>query len=267
MRVGFVHGVMNTDNMSILGLTIDYGPYGWLEGYDPQWTPNTTDSAGRRYSFGNQPHIGMWNLTQLANCLMPLFGDAEQLQEILATSYRQHFIDGWQKMMAAKLGLREYAEQYDEALFGELLDLLQATETDYTIFFRSLAKIDPAVITAPVQSVPVPLVEAYYAPREIDDVYLARFSRWLLAYGHRLRLDGSDNQERVKRMHRTNPQYVLRNYLAQQAIEDAENGCYTMLHDLFDLLRNPYDEQPGKEKYFQKRPEWARHKPGSATLS
>ena len=267
MRVGFVHGVMNTDNMSILGLTIDYGPYGWLEDYDPGWTPNTTDAAGRRYSFGNQPHIGMWNLTQLANSLLPVTGDPDRLQEILATSYRNHFLARWREMMAAKLGLSEYREEYDEPLFAELLDLLTAVETDMTIFFRRLALLDPSRITRETTALPPELLPAYYEPQAVDSAYLARLSRWLLAYGHRLVLDGTTQRERVTLMNSTNPKYVLRNYLAQQAIEQAENSSYTMLHELFELLKSPYDEQPENERFAARRPEWARHKPGSATLS
>ena len=120
MRVGFVHGVMNTDNMSILGLTIDYGPYGWIDNYDPNWTPNTTDANGHRYAFGKQPYIALWNLTQLANALHPLTGEAERLQEILDASYRQEFLQGWRHTMATKLGLSTYIEKHDETLITEL---------------------------------------------------------------------------------------------------------------------------------------------------
>ena len=123
MRVGFVRGVMNTDNMSILGLTIDYGPYGWLEDYDPNWTPNTTDAAGRRYRFGNQPQIAQWNLTQLANALFPLIEKAEPLQRGMELSARC-FEHGWQSMMADKLGLRNFDSETDEDLIGELLAVL-----------------------------------------------------------------------------------------------------------------------------------------------
>ncbi|WP_163338832.1 YdiU family protein [Desulfopila sp. IMCC35008] len=267
MRVGFVHGVMNTDNMSILGLTIDYGPYGWLEGYDPRWTPNTTDFTTLRYAFGNQPNVAMWNLTQLANSLLPILGSADEIQKILETSYRQEFITRWQDMMAAKLGLAQYIAQYDEALFSELLEILANTETDMTVFFRQLAAIHPDTITTEFSQLPEPLVMAYYRPEEINEEYLKRFSRWLLAYGHRIKTDASSRDDRVKKMNNTNPKYVLRNYLAGEAIELAENGDYSRIMELLDLLRNPYDEQPEKQHFYQKRPEWARHKPGCATLS
>ncbi len=140
MRVGFVHGVMNTDNMSVLGLTIDYGPYGWLEGYEAQWTPNTTDAHGRRYCFSNQPHIGQWNLLQLANAIYPLINKVEPLQEALAY-YNTLFLKGWNDMMSAKLGLKTFEPATDDTLIGELVEILQLTETDMTIFFRNLTSI------------------------------------------------------------------------------------------------------------------------------
>lgn len=267
MRVGFVHGVMNTDNMSILGLTIDYGPYGWLEGYDPGWTPNTTDAQGRRYCFGNQPSIAFWNLAQLANSIYPLIGDAKPLQDILEESYHQQFMGGWQQMMVRKLGLKEYLQKYDEPLISELLDLLAMTETDMTIFYRQLAKIDCTEITRATTSLPVELIPAYYQPDRVSRDYIERLSRWLLAYGHRLTLNNSSRDARRNLMDRTNPKYVLRNYLAQQAIEAAEQDDDSLVHELLDLLRRPYDEQPDNDHFYRKRPEWARHKPGSATLS
>lgn len=145
MRVGFVHGVMNTDNMSILGLTIDYGPYGWLEGFDPDWTPNTTDAQGRRYRFGNQPQIAQWNLIQLANAIYPLIGEEEPLKEALIL-YNQLFQQGWNAMMADKLGLLAFDAASDDRLIGDLLELLQLAETDMTIFFRNLATVSCAEV-------------------------------------------------------------------------------------------------------------------------
>src|SRR5439155_11350344 len=135
MRLGFVHGVMNTDNLSILGVTIDYGPYGWLEGYDPMWTPNTTDAQGRRYCYGNQPGIAQWNLARLAEALLPLV-EREKLEEGL-TLYADTFNEAWRRAMADKLGLTEV----DEAIADELLEALSETETDFTLFFRKLAAV------------------------------------------------------------------------------------------------------------------------------
>src|SRR2546421_4140150 len=154
MRLGFVHGVMNTDNMSILGVTIDYGPYGWLEGYDPMWTPNTTDAMGRRYSYGNQPGIAQWNLARLAEALVPLI-ERQPLEEGL-NLYADVFNEGWRRALAQKLGLA----QPDEELARELLEALAETETDFTLFFRNLARVpregsDEALLA--------PLRAAFYA--------------------------------------------------------------------------------------------------------
>jgi len=267
MRVGFVHGVMNTDNMSILGLTIDYGPYGWLDNYDPDWTPNTTDAVGHRYAYGKQPLIALWNLTQLANAIYPLVGEAEPLEDILNAHYRQPFLSGWQHTMAAKLGLAEYIHEQDETLVTDLLGLLASVETDMTIFFRQLAEFDPEGEGEPDAALPEPLEPAYYQPDRLDRDYLERLHRWLAEYRARLALDGRPRHERRLRMNRTNPKYVLRNYLAHEAIELAEKGDYSRIHELLELVRHPYEEQPEYERYYARRPEWARHKPGSSMLS
>jgi serine/tyrosine/threonine adenylyltransferase len=264
MRVGFVHGVMNTDNMSILGLTIDYGPYGWLENYDPAWTPNTTDAQGRRYCFGNQPQVAQWNLAQFANALVPLFAGLEPLQEALDV-YRQQFLTQWRTMMAAKLGLPDYQPACDEKIINELLDLLCLIETDMTIFFRRLAEIDSdsSQQTANIDL----LADACYRPEQYGDDYRLRLSSWLQKYRQRLATAGIPDKQRRALMNRTNPKYVLRNYLAQQAIDHAETGDYRMIDELLELLRKPYAEQPQNQKYFSKRPEWARHRAGCSMLS
>jgi len=140
-RVGFVHGVMNTDNMSILGLTIDYGPYGWLENFDPNWTPNTSDSQEQLYRFGNQPQIAFWNLGQLANSIYPLIEQTEPFHKALSV-YTETFEQGWQKMMASKLGFKKFDHETDEELCSDLFVLLQLIETDMSIFYRQLAKLN-----------------------------------------------------------------------------------------------------------------------------
>ena len=139
MRVGFVHGVMNTDNMSILGLTIDYGPYGWLEGFDPRWTPNTTDAEGRRYRYGNQPQIAQWNLVRLANALLPLIEDKAPLEQGLAV-FGETLERASSRMLAGKLGLSSLDREGDDKLLGELFELLQQVETDMTLFFRNAGR-------------------------------------------------------------------------------------------------------------------------------
>jgi len=263
-RVGFVHGVMNTDNMSILGLTIDYGPYGWLENYDPDWTPNTTDAQGRRYRFGNQPKIAYWNLVQLANALYPLVMRAESLQQALL-AYTETYDAGWQAMMAAKLGLLAFAPGEDEVLTSDLFRLLQAAETDMTLFFRQLADID---LTQGSDSLPAFLLmvqQTSYEPLNDDTVELAK--AWFVNYRSRGQRDSQPQQARRAAMNAANPKYVLRNYLAQMAIDRAEQGDFAMVWELLDLLRNPYSEQADKADYAAKRPDWAKQRAGCSMLS
>ena len=264
-RVGFVHGVMNTDNMSILGLTIDYGPYGWLENYDPNWTPNTTDAADRRYRFGNQPQIAFWNLGQLANAIYPLIDEVEPLQQAINV-YKDTFEQGWQTMVADKLGLNAYDLSTDNELHTELLILLQLVETDMTIFYRKLALLvmDVELSNDALMS---PLLEAYYVPEQITEDYKTRLGRWLKSYIKRVQNSGITDTVRIKTMNAANPKYVLRNYLAQLAIDKAEQGDFSMVNELLELLRHPYDEQPGKEEFALKRPDWARQRAGCSMLS
>ena len=269
-RVGFVHGVMNTDNMSILGLTIDYGPYGWLENFDLNWTPNTTDAEQRRYRFGNQAQIALWNLGQLANAIYPLIEEVEPLQEALA-GYKLTFEQGWQAMMAGKLGLNSFDPATDKELCTELLVLLELVETDMTIFYRQLAKIDTNVETPLNASVCEDAINllstAYYVPEQITPEYKTRLCLWLNRYVDRLKIDGTPDAIRKQRMNAVNPKYVLRNYLAQLAIDKAEQGDFSMVNELLELLRHPYDEQPGKEEFADKRPDWARQRAGCSMLS
>ncbi len=267
-RVGFVHGVMNTDNMSILGLTIDYGPYGWLENYDPDWTPNTTDAEMRRYSFGQQPAIALWNLVQLANAVFPLIGEAEPLQEILKC-YNRAFQQGWQKMMAAKLGFKAFDDRQDEGLCSELLALLAEVETDMTIFYRNLALLDVEQDLSQLDGTALlkPVEEAWYQEDKITPEYKQHLAAWLRAYMHRLQQEGVRQQDKKQQMDSVNPKYVLRNYLAQLAIDKAEQGDFSQVDELLEVMRHPYDEQPEKQRYAEKRPDWARHKPGCSMLS
>jgi len=261
-RVGFVHGVMNTDNMSILGLTIDYGPYGWLENYDPDWTPNTTDAQGRRYRFGNQPGIAYWNLVQLANAIYPLIQKAESLQQALQV-YTSTFDQGWQGMMAGKLGLRAFEPVAgDETLIAKLEKLLIAAETDMTLFYRGLADFS---VDDDDESFQAFLQECSYAPlnRSVRDMAAC----WFNAYQNRLRRDNRPDVERKQAMNAVNPRYVLRNYLAQQAIDLAEQGDFGRVSELLDTLRRPYTEQAGCERFTEKRPEWAKHRAGCSMLS
>jgi serine/tyrosine/threonine adenylyltransferase len=263
MRVGFVHGVMNTDNLSILGLTIDYGPYGWIEDYDPDWTPNTTDAEGRRYRYGNQPAVAHWNLLQLANAIYPVIGAAPPLEAILH-AYPDRYRAHWERTMAAKLGLRAFDAQTDVELTDGLLRVLQAAETDMTIFFRALADIESD--TAPAAAIAT-LHEAWYRPEQLTPVVQEEIHAWLARYQGRLAADARSPAERRTDMHAANPKYVLRNYLAQLAIDAAEQGDYRMIGDLLEVLRRPYDEQPAHAAWAGRRPDWARTRVGCSMLS
>ena len=265
-RVGFVHGVMNTDNMSILGLTIDYGPYGWLENYDPDWTPNTTDARDRRYRFGNQPQIAFWNLSQLANALYPLIQQAEPLKQAL-DGYSQAFTVGWQSMMADKLGFVAYQADTDDELFADLSSLLQSVETDMTIFYRKLALIETYRQYPDDYALTPPLQDAFYVPEQLTADYQKRLGEWLQRYRRRLQADGLPEQQKREKMNAVNPKYVLRNYLAQLAIDKAEQGDFSGVNELLEVLRHPYDEQPDKTVFAAKRPDWARSRAGCSMLS
>ncbi|OAI51963.1 hypothetical protein AYO46_01165 [Betaproteobacteria bacterium SCGC AG-212-J23] len=239
MRLGFVHGVMNTDNLSILGLTIDYGPYGWLEGYDPQWTPNTTDLPGRRYCYGNQPQIALWNLTRLAEALLGLV-EKEKLEKALGL-YAETYQEAMGKALAEKLGV----EALDEELVTGLFRTLGETETDFTLFFRHLARAEkPADLHAAYYTQPGPSLAA-----------------WLKLYLSRAKPD------RAEQMNRVNPKFIFRNYLAVLAIEAMEKGDAAPLERLMRVLARPYDEQPQEEDLAARRPEWARERAGCSALS
>ena len=262
LRVGFVHGVMNTDNMSILGLTIDYGPYGWLDNYDPNWTPNTTDRQHKRYRYGQQSSIGLWNLIRLANAIYPLVNDTQPFEEILS-KYQLDFQTSYVEMMLSKLGLKmEGPEDLDYVRATE--SILQVVETDMTIFFRLLATVK---MTDSVDLALEKIKEAFYIEDELDVEEKSQWSTWFSQYLERLKHQEVSDEERKEKMNKVNPKYVLRNYMAQLAIDDANKGDYTLLHTFQTLLRNPYEEQVEHEKWFSKRPDWARTKVGCSMLS
>lgn len=278
MAVGFVHGVLNTDNMSILGLTIDYGPFGFLDDYSPTWTPNITDREGKRYRYAGQPRIGLWNLAQLGNALVPLLGgETEPLEEALR-SYGDVFHAAERRHFAEKLGLSALVDDEvgaaggprvsDSTLLDDLFGLLAEKETDYAIFFRRLARVSAEREPEPGQA---PLLEtladAFYAPAELGDDYRQRFEVWLGRYVRRVREDAVSDADRRARMNAKNPKYLLRNYVAQLAIERAEAGDASLVNELLQVLRHPFDEQPEKEEYAAKRPDWARNRAGCSMLS
>ena len=258
LRVGFVHGVMNTDNMSILGLTIDYGPYGWVDDFDPGWTPNTTDAAGRRYCFARQPAIARWNLERLADALSLIAADPAALTSGLA-SYDRCYNALFGPAFAAKFGFAVWRDD-DAELVEESFALLHAAQVDMTLFFRGLAAID---VAAPDLGL---LQHAFYRPT-LYDGNAAAFAAWLARWADRVKADGEPAASRTVRMNSANPRYVLRNYLAQQAIDRAEQGDATLIDELLDTLRQPYTEQPGRDAFAARRPEWARDKAGCSMLS
>lgn len=258
MRVGFVHGVMNTDNMSILGLTIDYGPYGWIDNFDPGWTPNMTDAQGRRYCFGRQPDIARWNLERLAEALNTILPSQQGLEDGLAT-YDQTYFRALTTNLADKFGFERWQEG-DGELINQIFEIMTRAEIDQTLFFTQLAQIDlqqPQVST---------LQNAFYTQKGWQD-FNQDIQAWLMNYCQRLAQSQQSLAQRQHRMAAANPVYVLRNYLAQEAIDLATTGDNSRLLELLEVLRQPYTLQPGKEHFAQKRPDWARQKAGCSMLS
>ncbi len=272
MRVGFVHGVMNTDNMSIIGETIDFGPYGWVDNFDLGWTPNTTDSQNKRYRFGGQSVISLWNLCQLANSLVLLIGSVEELQAKVE-SYTKMYEQKWHKMMMSKLGLTaNLADEKEETLLAKNLEvLLEEAETDMTIFFRLLATFDFSENDMNSTQISKILIQhfkaCYYNLEQLDDAYIEKLTLWMSKYHERFTFETYNDSDRALKMNKVNPKYILRNYLSQQAIDKAENGDFSEIHRLHELLKNPYDEQEQYDKYAAKRPDWAKNKVGCSMLS
>ncbi len=240
--VGWAHGVMNTDNMSILGLTLDYGPYGFMDDYDAGFICNHSDYNGR-YAFNQQPYIGLWNLSCLAQALLPL-SDKEALKAGLET-YQPLFEREYLERMRGKFGLVEKRAE-DDDLIRDFLGLLQDSHADYTIVFRGLSRFSTAESSTNDQ------LREHFLDRD-------RFDEWAARYRDRLRNEGRLDDERRDRMNRVNPKYVLRNYLAQVAIEKAQNKDFSEIDRIFSLLQNPYSDQPGMEAYAAPPPNWGKH--------
>lgn len=262
-RVGFVHGVMNTDNMSILGLTIDYGPYGWVENYDPDWTPNTTDKATKRYRFGQQPNVVLWNLIQLANALFPLIEETAPI-EIILQDFQKNYQRKYVEMMFSKLGL---SVQNDPSIISNLLDNLQLVETDMTIFFRQLSECKKSWTLENKDEIYKTIHPSFYNVGDLNEEYKSKWNNWFTSYLSALKKQTISDDMRKENMNRTNPKYVLRNYMAQLAIDQADNGDYALINDFYEMLSKPYEDQPEFSQWYAKRPEWARHKVGCSMLS
>ena len=286
MRVGFVHGVMNTDNMSILGLTIDYGPYGWLDDFNPGWTPNTTDRSGRRYRYGRQPRIALWNLVRLAESIAPL-GIAVEALEAGLDEYTEVLERSLFQFLQQKLGLRDprdgeaavvegnrseppFGVELGDSLLDELGHVLGLVETDMTLFFRLLAEVPANVAVADTgsdEALLSPLRPAFYSPEPLPPAALAGWAKWLRRYVRRAAAEGVSEPVRRERLHAANPLYVLRNYIAQNAIDAAERGDAGLITELLGVLERPYTEQPGKAAFALPRPDWARQRAGCSMLS
>lgn len=261
MRVGFVHGVMNTDNMSILGLTIDYGPYGWIDDFNPNWTPNTTDAQNRRYRFGQQPAIAQWNLVRLADAIAPLFADESQLQAGI-DRFSAIYVAEYEAMNAAKFGFVTRGEEERDCI-REAFRLMYDAEIDYTNFFRALGNVPDVLPDVPATEL---LGDVFYDPAR-RDAHAEALHTWLARWHARVLTHGRDFAQRQAAMHAVNPWFVLRNYVAQQAIDAATQGDAALVHTLLTVLRTPYTEQPQHAALVARRPEWARHKAGCSMLS
>ena len=237
---GFCHGVMNTDNMSILGITFDFGPYAFLDDFDARFICNHSDHAGR-YSYENQVPIAHWNLAALAQALTPFIA-IDQLRATMDL-FLPVYEAAWLDLMRKRLGLQT-AEESDKELIQRLLQLMQSSAIDYTRFFRELGDR--------------PADQALARLRE-DFLDIKAFDDWAATYRQRSEREGIDHEARRTRMHAANPKYILRNYLAQKAIEAAEAGDYGPVRELHQVLSRPYDEQPGMERYAERPPEWGKH--------
>lgn len=256
-RVGFVHGVLNTDNMSLSGLTIDYGPYGWIEDYDPNWTPNTTDAQGRRYRFGWQPQVAGWNLQQLAQALLPLFTDAAPLQRGL-DAYAAAWSQAEAATASAKLGIFDPASAL-EAMHA-LQPLMQAARIDMTLFFRALSRVD--------QQAPATAGFAHcFYDAGLAAVHAEALSGWLGDWAGRVRAGQRDPAARVASMDRANPWIVPRNWIVQEVIDRVMAGENAAIEEALEAFRRPYEDQPAAMRWAARRPAWADERAGCAMLS
>jgi serine/tyrosine/threonine adenylyltransferase len=246
--VGFCHGVMNTDNMSILGLTLDYGPFGFLDAFDFNHICNHSDDQGR-YAYGAQPEIGQWNLSRLLQACFPLLAsnddEALDIARNIYNKYAAAYGTAARQCWADKFGLQQMREG-DDALINELLTIMHRSKSDFTLTFRKLANIESNS-------------EQPAAGLREDIMDIAAFDAWVPKYRARLQSEGSQDAERASRMNAVNPLYILRNHLAQVAIEQAENGNLDELNQLNQVLSQPYTEQAGMEAYAAEPPAHLRH--------
>jgi serine/tyrosine/threonine adenylyltransferase len=239
--VGFCHGVLNTDNMSILGLTLDYGPFGFLDAYAPGHICNHSDTQGR-YAFHRQPQIAFWNLHALAQSMLALLPDRDAALQAVQT-YADVFPVAYQRRFRNKLGLQQ-AHTNDPALLDGLLTLMAANNMDFTQTFRALAQFKSAGSNPHI-------AEIFPDP--------TGFAAWASAYCTRLQTEHSHDHDRSLRMNQINPKYILRNHLAQAAIHQAQTGDFSKVQQLHQILQNPFDEQPDHHSDSAPPPPWAQH--------
>ena len=254
-RVGFVHGVMNTDNMSILGLTIDYGPFSFLDEYDLNFTPNTTDLPGRRYAFGNQAKIAQWNLWQLANALFPLIKEEAKLETIL-NNFNTRFWKKHDEMMASKFGF-DGLQEGDDEFFTEAQQLMQDLEIDYTLFFKQLET------SSENTDFKVHFKEVFYS-RTTEEKF-EKLKDFLNLYYRRLDKNKTSKKESLNLMKKTNPKFILRNYLLFECINELNEGKKDLLDKILIALENPYEEI--YPEFSLKRPTQYDGQTGCSTLS
>lgn len=255
LRVGFVHGVMNTDNMSILGLTIDYGPYSMMDEYDLNFTPNTTDLPGRRYAFGKQGQISQWNLWQLANALHPLIKDEKFLENTL-NRYGNYFWRAHDSMLCRKFGFDELRKE-DEELFTNWQGLMQELQLDHTLFFNQLEKLEPGYH--------VQELFGNISYTLLNEEKFQKLEHFLESYQARLNLNTISKEASLSMMKKANPKFILRNYLLYECIEEITNGKKEMLNKLTQALENPYEEL--FPEFSVKRPSEYDDTAGCSTLS
>jgi serine/tyrosine/threonine adenylyltransferase len=258
MRVGFVHGVMNTDNMSILGLTIDYGPYGWIDNFDPGWTPNTTDAQGKRYAFGKQPSIAKWNLSCLAGALSAL-GDDDAWLHAGLEAFDAKYSETMRENLSGKFGFVHW-QPGDEDMVNAAFEVMTQGEIDMTLFFRTLANVDE---TAPQ----VHLFQSHFYDDMLFSEHREQLNHWLATYTQRLTTQAIPAAQKREKMNAFNPQFVLRNYLSQLAIDAAHAGDFTMINRLLRASATPYSPNEKDADLYEKRPDWARTKAGCSMLS
>jgi uncharacterized protein YdiU (UPF0061 family) len=245
--VGFMHGVMNTDNMSILGLTLDYGPFGFMDAFDAGHICNHSDDRGR-YSYRSQPQIGHWNLYALGSALAALIGEPDAVQAAIEESYAPSFEGHFMDLMRAKLGLAR-ALPGDEDFIGETFGLLQQQHPDYTQFFRRLGELPAQVDEATRTAADAPLRDLVIDRDGLD--------AWLALWRARLGAEGRPDAERQAAMRAVNPKYVLRNWIAEAAIRAAQGGNFTEVENVLACLAKPFDEQPEFERFAAPPPDWA----------